>query len=331
MDVSFAPSRARAEQLDASVRGRLASSIDGIVATLNGALDCDSTALAALTAAIRAHPVHPATMALYASLVPALLDDDARARAILRKLADPVWRQPATLRMVTVSDADLGAGIAQHYLEHLNDDPDMDMGLTIPGTAQALRAERDVRAALDLLDAAYPAMGGEFAAIINQIILAGPAAEPDRMTFHGASSFYLWGALLLNIEAFPTRIRLVEGLAHESAHSLLHGMTMGAPLVLDDRTDRYRSPLRDDSRPMDGIVHAAYVLARMHMALAAVAGAKALDAAERREAETRLTEIARDYADGLAVVASAARFTQAGAAIFAGAEAYMAEAAGVRR
>jgi HEXXH motif-containing protein len=331
MDIAFAPSPARALQLDAAVRHALADSIDRIVATLDGALDCDSDSLAALTAFIRAHPVRPGVMALYGSLVPALFDDEPRARAVLAALARPEWRCPVALRMVTVSDADLGEGIAASYLDHLNDDPEQNIGLSVPEPARALDAERKVRAALALLHRAHPAMGGEFAAIINEIILAGPSAEPGRLALHGASSFYLWGGLLLNIEAFPTRISLVEGLAHESAHSLLHGLTMGEKLVLDDGTDRHRSPLRDDSRPMDGIVHATYVLARMHMALAAVLRSDALDAAERDAASSRLVDVARDYAEGLAVVASAARFTANGAAIFAGAEAYMAASAGIER
>jgi HEXXH motif-containing protein len=57
-------------------------------------------------------------------------------------------------------------------------------------------------------------------------------------------------------------------LTHEAAHSLLLGYTLGAPLVESDPAERFSSPLREDLRPMDGIVHATYVLARMHYIIA---------------------------------------------------------------
>ncbi len=68
MDIAFAPSHERGVQLDTAVRARLAASLDSITTTLDGALDTDSAALFALTEAIRAHPVSPGVMGLYAEL-----------------------------------------------------------------------------------------------------------------------------------------------------------------------------------------------------------------------------------------------------------------------
>lgn len=57
-----------------------------------------------------------------------------------------------------------------------------------------------------------------------------------------------------------------EVLAHEAGHSLLFGLTVDEPLVLNLDDVLYPSPLREDPRPMDDIYHAAFVSA--HMALA---------------------------------------------------------------
>jgi HEXXH motif-containing protein len=331
MDFAFAPSPALGQQLDAAVRARLAGSLDGIAATLNGALGADSDALGALTAAIRAHPIRPAVMCLYSELVPALFEDEDRARDILATLAMPVWREPAQARLVTVRDADLGAGIADCYRRQMNDDPAQLMEPTVLDEAALAEGRARVAAAMALLDTACPGMAGELAAVVNEVVLVGPATTPGAVSFHGASSFYLWGSLLLNIVAHPGRVRLVEGLAHEGGHCLLHGLTMGEQTVVNDTDERFASPLRDDKRPMDGLVHATFVLARMHMALAAVLDSGALTADERDEAATRLAAVRRDYAEGLAIVAAGARFTARGAAAFASAEAYMAEAAGISR
>jgi HEXXH motif-containing protein len=330
MELAFAPSRARGLHVDAAVRARLAASLDGIVATLNGALDADAGELTTLTAAIRVHPVRPAVMGLYAELVPALFQHQDRARDILAALTLPAWRAPADRRVVTLRDADLGAGIAACYQRQMNDDPDQPMEPTVLDDA-ALAAGRDrVAAAMALLDVACPELAGELRALVNEVVLVGPARTPGAISFHGASNFYLWGSLLLNIAAHPSRVRLVEGLAHEGGHCLLHGLTMGEQTVANTAEARFASPLRDDPRPMDGLVHATYVLARMHLALAALLDSDALTAEERDEATTRQAAVRRDYAEGLAVVAAGARFTPRGAAVFAGAEAYMAEAAGVR-
>jgi hypothetical protein len=330
MHAAFAPSHERGVQLDTAVRARLATSLDSITTTLDGALDTDSAALFALTDAVRAHPVSPAVMSLYAELVPALTENEARARAILAALAAPAWRRRADLRIVTIRDADLGAGMADCYLHHLNDDPDQSLAMTLPDDAALQDGRTRMLAALALLQRGFPALGAEIGAIVNEMLLVGSSPTLGSPGFHGASSFYLWGALLLNVDAHPTRVALIEGLAHESGHSVLHGLTMGAPLVVNDATIRHPSPLREDPRPMDGIVHATYVLARMHLALATMLRSGELSAAEHAEATARVAEIADDYADGLAVVASAARFTDVGAAAFAGATTYMAEAVGIK-
>jgi HEXXH motif-containing protein len=51
------------------------------------------------------------------------------------------------------------------------------------------------------------------------------------------------------------------------ARALLFGFGMGKPLVENHEHERYTSPLRGDPRPMDGVVHATYVVARMHYAV----------------------------------------------------------------
>ena len=106
---------------------------------------------------------------------------------------------------------------------------------------------------------------------------------------------------------------------HESGHSLLFGVNAGAPLVENDARERYPSPLREDPRPMDGIVHASYVLARMYYALSHLEASSLLEPDERAEAQRLMSFAGEAYIDGLAVVDAHARFTDVGAQVFAGA------------
>ena len=62
-------------------------------------------------------------------------------------------------------------------------------------------------------------------------------------------------------------LSLLETLAHEAAHSLLFGIQISGPLVLNPDDARFASPLRVDLRPMDGVYHATFVSARMHFAM----------------------------------------------------------------
>ncbi len=76
---------------------------------------------------------------------------------------------------------------------------------------------------------------------------------------------------------------------------------------------------------MDGIVHATYVLARMHYCIERLLASEALTDAERDQLEAAKRQRSAEYFDGLKVVASHARFTEIGGAIFAGAQAYMSQ------
>ena len=76
---------------------------------------------------------------------------------------------------------------------------------------------------------------------------------------------------------------------------------------------------------MDGIVHATYVLARMHYCIERLLASSVLIAEERERLEVAKLRRRAEYAQGLCVVRSYARFTPVGRALFEGAETYMSE------
>lgn len=321
MTDAAAPSGARGAALDAAVRTRLAASLTVVAEAADGVFPCDVPAIRALANAVDAHPVRPTVMMRYAEAVTAIGGGDpVAAAAALRALADPVLRTAAVPRVTTLRDEDLGPGGAAAAVRLLDDEPGQALRLAPLDAAALAVAGRRVSVALDLL-------GPDFKAEINHVapeVLAVRSAPGSAVAFDGATSFYLWGCIALNIEAKPQDVALAEALAHESGHAVLFGLTMGGPIVSNPGTERYVSPLRDDARPMEGIAHATWVLARMHLATATMLESGRLEPRARALAESRLVAIARDYAAGLSVMAEHARFTEAGAAAFAPAEAYMA-------
>ena len=177
-----------------------------------------------------------------------------------------------------------------------------------------------------MLDRVLPDFAAEVRALTPEVVVVKSLATGES-EFHGASSFHLWGSILVNTEAHPSRLRLAEVLAHESGHALLHGATIGRPLVTNSPEELYTSPLRYDPRPMEGLAHATYVLARMHYTMSALRASGELTPDEEQAAAQSLEYYAACYAEGLETVQRHAQFSEVGAQLFDGAVRYMADRA----
>jgi len=97
-------------------------------------------------------------------------------------------------------------------------------------------------------------------------------------------------------------------------------------LVENAYDERYSSPLRQDARPMEGLVHAAYVLARMHYCLASLTSSGLLTTDERKKALSEMERHHDRFSNALEIIQQNARFTAVGAAIFNEAIEYMGKA-----
>jgi HEXXH motif-containing protein len=183
-------------------------------------------------------------------------------------------------------------------------------------------ASSKVSAALRLIDEGVPELAEEIRGLVSEIVLVADAKGNKTRSFDGASTFYLWGAVMLNGEDV-TRLDLAQQIAHEAAHLLLFGLMKGQPLTVNGLEDRYVSPLRQDPRPMEGVVHAAYVIARMSYALERLLGARMLSLDEQEKARLDLATYRNVFFDTLPIILRHARFQPAGNTAFCGAIKYM--------
>ncbi|WP_142235741.1 aKG-HExxH-type peptide beta-hydroxylase [Stella humosa] len=308
------------------VRADFAASLGGLLEAFARQDAIGPAETADVMAAIARPSAPPGMVAAYAGLVEAIYGDQHdRVMACLEALVDAARRPPEPeIQFATLEDAKLGPGQAARYRALFDDDPAAPLGI-VPAEPTGVDAGSALaRSALALLDRAAPELSGEIRALLRQIVFVRSVDGDPADRFQGASVFLVWGAVLLNLEEQPDRLTMAESLAHETGHSLLSGFTRGRPLVENDPADRYRSPLRSDPRPMDGIVHATYVTARMHYCLERLLASDALDAVERSQATTRLATHRQAFGQGLAVVDAHARFTPVGQAAFAPARDYMA-------
>ena len=180
----------------------------------------------------------------------------------------------------------------------------------VPASAH-VRMRRRLKDALSIIQSYAPNAWLDVSRITTEIIAAYGASR-GYMTFDGCSSLERYGSILVNIRRKRTPLVLAETLVHESAHSLLFALSCNDNRVLNPPTERHKSPLRIDPRPLDGIYHAVFVLARMHGFLAEVAQNPFAPTLLRNEAESLLEDRETAFMDGRAVLLEHAKLTEIG-------------------
>jgi HEXXH motif-containing protein len=325
--VPFRPDGTRGALVDDAVRRNTAESLS-LLSDAIGAQRPDLIAsLQRWIANLHSGAVRPALFALYSDLVEAIFSDDEPAfQSAMIAISEIEAEASDGIRGITLADGDLGPGMALRFRRHLDDDPTTPLSIGSISREELRIASDCLTATWNLLDVAAPELSREIRALVRDVIFVASEPGTGGLVFHGASTFYLWGGLFLNARMHPDRVSMAEGLAHEAAHSLLLGYSFGGPLVDNNASERFASPLREDPRPMDGIVHATYVLARMHYCIERLLASQVLNAAERDRLEAAKLRRRSDYLQGLEVVSIHARFTPVGRALFEGAQTYMAAA-----
>lgn len=319
----FNPSRARGEAVNARMRGRLAESLRYILDQTAGHIAVPSAEMARFLTRLEGGPISPLVFGAYCDLVLAL---DADALGEAERLLEEIAAAPnvlAELRVIELADPRVDAG-ADRYRRLV--DTDESLPFTIepppPGKAAAIRAL--IAEALVLMEAGNPELADEVRALLREIVVAAGPDDPAAAQFEGVSSFLLWGGIVLDVSSYKTPLDMVQALAHESGHNLLFGLCARGPLHANDDNDRYASPLRIDARPMDGIIHAAYVTARMHQSVQRLLDNGVLEAAQKREARDAAIANAKRFAMGMQTVDQHAKLTPLGEAVMGNARAYMA-------
>ena len=319
--IPLEPDAARAVVADVRMRARLADSLDYIFEQSEGRLALPPPeARAGFLSRLAAEPVPPLAFAGYCDAVLAIsAGENDRAEALLAEIV----AMPAQHRLsIDVLGDPADDPVAERIERMIDTDPARSFSLVAPTAEMADACGALVARAMDMIERGDPALAAEFHALVRQIILVDTVGE-GAAELAGASSFMLWGAVLLNARVHTDLIELVAALAHESGHNLLFGLAADGPLVLNEDFERFTSPLRSDLRPMDGIIHAVYVVARVHRSLSVLLRSGVFSAKEAERVRAGLTQQADVYRRGLKTVRAEARLTPLGQKVMAGVEAYM--------
>lgn len=319
--MDFEPSAERGAALDQRMRERLADTLDYLFSEIGEPLGVGADETSRLTADIRSRGQSPNRFGAYYELVLAVENDDLEAA---RRLAGELFAgsEPGRIRVASIEERS-EAEVAR-YRRLLIPEPSMAaqpdpqlLSETLDRTEQAFR----------LLDRGFPGMAAEIRQLLREIVIAAGPEDPKAPSFDGASSYMMWGAILLNARGQKNVLDTAQALAHESGHNLLFGFCASGSLVENEDEELFSSPLRADPRPMDGVFHATYVVARMHQTLSRLLEAGVVPESEMEAALADLKAHRRNFDAGDQVIRGSGKLTALGAEVIETARAYMAAAA----
>jgi hypothetical protein len=318
----FEPSALRARLLDERMRGRLAASLRYIFEQADGQLSVSPSRLETFLSRLAGTPVSPLAFSFYGDVVLALERDDLDDASRLFEALVALPEHPGGPALTPLDDPRHDA-IAARYARFLDTNPDLPFEINPPSPAMVESCTAQIESAFGLMEVCDADLGAELRALLREIVLAAGSQNPKAHNFDGASSMMLWGGIIINAQRDDGPRDMVQMLAHEAAHNLLFGLCMDTHLLENDPEERHASPLRADPRPLEGIYHATFVLARMHRALHHLLEAPGLAPGEKDKMVKELGREARAFNDGLATLRKHAHLTDCGAAILDGAAAYM--------
>jgi hypothetical protein len=128
----------------------------------------------------------------------------------------------------------------------------------LPKTEE-IQAKQRLEQGMEYLWNSCPKMLGNIQKLVHQIFFVGSDCPQKHCAF-SLTSAVTQGMVFINGEYNPSWVFLLDKYVHEAAHTYLFLINQEELLVLNDPKELYPSPLRQDTRPMEGVYHALFVL-----------------------------------------------------------------------
>lgn len=322
IDFSFEPNFERAKLLNLRMHLELAKSLEHLELAIKRDLNKEIFGLGSLIQDLRnGHRLSPRVFGLYYEAASALIDEDIKRAFDQFNILLSQKNLLHELEVLTLSELDLKNMVL--YQKLMNTDPEAPFYIISPPEDVAQDYLVRFKNAHSRLKKTIPSLANEFESIVNQVVLVIGDKSKISYDFAGGSCYMLWGALFINGALHKNDIEMIHGIAHESAHSLLFGFTIDELLVTNPDEEKYSSPLRDDPRPMDGIYHSVFVLARMHWAMTQLINSKMLNKDEEEIAKNFQSTDLDSFFNGHEVLKKYGQLTNLGKALMDGAYQYM--------
>lgn len=322
MASSFLPDPAGMWRLRTDLHDRIHLSLSHLLTEVIEPDAGQATPIAEGLAGLRADFPEPALFALHMALRDSLLAEDLEEFATLRgRFADWSFRDTAQpgLTVRPLSPDHMGTVRAGLIARAIADDVGLTTALAPPPSEAVATMAATIGRADTLLRQVAPDWAEELHLLVTDVILAVNGGADGRQGFAGGSSFDLFGAILMNPLYRNDLAHGLMTLIHESSHLRLFCWHLDDEIVLNGPEETFRSPLRRQPRPMEGVYHATWVSARMAVcgeAILAGAGDE-LSGDERTRLRRDVDQSLATFRDGLGVVSEGGRLTALGERLMA--------------
>ena len=316
----FEPDENRVHEFDSLMRLRLTETLRHIHETADGCLNISDSLLNSGINRILEKPILADTFAAYYELVHAIYDDNLD---LATQLFEEVLTAPACGQLELIPYLGKEDARSNRYINTIDTDPDLPFAITPVSKTDFDQASKLIHQSYTFLKECDPALHAELSALLRSIVIGSGSTAKKARTFDGASAFEIWGAIVLNAIEAKDIVDMVQTLTHESSHVMLFGYCIDGQLILNPDSERYASPLRQDPRPIDGIYHAVFILARMFYASTVLCESDQLDTALKEKADNTRRQFAKRFYDGLGTLNEHARYTEIGKNLMDAAESYM--------
>jgi|GEM_PF-4390388 len=135
-------------------------------------------------------------------------------------------------------------------------------------------------------------------------------------TLKAGSTFDAFGFIYMSV--FPQdkdAFDALDYIIHETAHHYIYALSTIDELVINDFEERFDSPIRKDPRPMLGLFHAAYVLAKLIHFFEKMINRPDLHTFDLKRVTDRLELYRYQYQEGLAIIEQQGQLTEMGQAV----------------
>jgi hypothetical protein len=288
--------------IDAAVRLRLTHSLAYILQKAKDRVEVDAVRFEAALENVRARQQDPGLFARYYDLISALSSNRiAEAKVLIEEIVMLTEGPATTFTIVPYTRQHLGSDYERFprliFAEYSQTNP-----MQSPSDLQAATSTWMLDEAIEIISRVDSIIHSEIEALLRRIYLATANKDPSAKRFGGVTSFLVWGASFINIDFYRTRWDAVQFLVHEITHGLLFGLSFDEPLVLNAPEESYRSPLRADPRPMDGVFHAALVCGRLADFNQAWLDSGLAKGADRESSRRAVADNLRFFRDGVDVI-----------------------------
>ena len=298
--------------IDAAVRLRLGRSLAYILQKAKGRLDVDIARFEATLENIRTRTQDPGLFARYYDLISALTSNQiAEANALLEEIVVLAEGPATSFAIAAYTRHRLGPDYERFprliFAEYSQTNP-----MQSPSDLQSALSTQMLEEAIEIISHVDAVIHSEIEALLRRIYLATANKDPSAKRFGGVTSFLVWGASFINIDFYRTRWDAVQFLVHEITHGLLFGLSFDEPLVQNAPDESYRSPLRDDDRPMDGVFHATLVCGRLADFNRAWLDSGLAKGADRESSSKAVADNLRFFRDGVDVINKNGKLSEQG-------------------